>query len=396
MQKVLALLCVLIMVSAGALILIRGTEGYDLKVDDITVGGDTNITISNAIFSQERLEGDHEVIVEIAGKVYEDTLTFNDGSASFNGIGPFDEVGQYDVRVTLNDRVKLSKLNVYLYMVTDDRGKDVGFFDYPETIVSLGKAFTEILFELDRGDRLVAVDGFSMDLKDEDPDKYSSLKSAEYLGTFSSSWDSEKIASLNPDLVILHDYTWGAYPQLMAHLEGFNIKVLAYFPSSYDEVVELVGRFGVLMNNTDASDSLQTYMTDVKAEAVAKTSGLDESEKKRVYAELRNSRTVNNGSLMHELITTAGGINVAQNDDAPSTYFADVETPIAMNPDIIVLEDAHPKSSAQYRADFGIPEGVEIHRFTNTYLNYSPSLAEGMIEMAETLYPSKNFDWPSR
>ncbi len=396
MQKILALICVVIIVSAGALIIVKGTEGYDMTVGDISVGESTTITFNNAVFSQERLNGDHEVRIEVAGVVYEDTLTFNNGQASMSGIGPMNEVGRFEVKVTINDHLKRGSLNVFLYMVTDDRGKEVGFFDYPQTIVSLGKAFTEMLFELDSGEKLIASDSYSIGLKDEDPNNYSSLNDIHNLGALSSSWDSEFIAGLNPDLVIIHRYTWGAYPQLISHLEGFNIKVVAYYPSSYDAVVDLVGRFGILLNETAAADQLQTYMTDVKAEAIAKTASIADDDKPKVYAELRNLRTVNNGSLMHELITTAGGKNVAQNASAGSTYFADVESPIALQPTIIILESAHPKSSEQYRADFGVPGDVNIHRFTATYLNYSPSLAKGMIEMAETLHPGIDFDWPSK
>ncbi len=389
LQKILALMAAFMLLIVGAYIIAIGTEGFEVEVDDVVPGQATTVTIKDAIFTQEKLDGDHEVIIEVGGHSYKETLTFDAGEASFTLPDTINEIGEHRVSVTVNDRVKVSTLNVFMYMVTDDRGKDVGFFDHPQKIVSLGKAFSEILCELDRGDTLAATDSYSKELAD----KYPALAEADDLGALSSSWDSETIAGMEPDLVIMHDYRWGAYPELMEHLEGLGVKVVAYYPANYDEVMDLVERFGVLVDNPSAASDLKGFMDDVREEVVNKVAAVDEQEKPKTYGELRNGLTVNNGSLLHELIVTAGGINVAQNDSAISTYKIEPENVVVLGPEIILLEDSHPKSSEKFRSDYELSGSVEIKRVTDDYINYSPSLAYGLMEIAGYLHPGIDFDF---
>ena len=91
---------------------------------------------------------------------------------------------------------------------TDDLGRTVTLADYPERIVSLTPATTEILFALGVGDKVVGIDSSS-----DYPEEAASLEVVgDYIGP-----NMEAIVAAEPDLVFASTYL--SEDQLMSDLD---------------------------------------------------------------------------------------------------------------------------------------------------------------------------------
>jgi hypothetical protein len=98
---------------------------------------------------------------------------------------------------------------------------------------------------------------------------------------------------------------------------------------------------------------------------------------------------------MHDLITMAGGVNVAQNPDLGSTYEAEGEWVSQQNVDVVVVENAHPDDNETILERCFLDSNTPVHRLTDdTYLNYSPSLEKGLLEIAGFFHEIRPDSYP--
>lgn len=388
-RKVLVALVVAILLFGApvAIYKVMNAEPFKVDAEDIVHGEAPTIRIYDAKIGDAKIRdinGAKEVTVTVGDRTYPVILDFNKGEAVFEVSDSINDVGVYTVSVEIDNVTKTTTLNVFLFTIYDDIGK-VGFFDYPEKIVSLGKAFTDTIFYLEKGENIIAVDGYSKELNKT----YPSLDDITNLGSLSSSWNTEEIAEMDPDLVIMCHYTWGSYTKVREQLESFGVKVAAFYPKSYQEVMDMVLTFGNMLNCSNKAQEIYDSMNTTRTTIANAVSGISDDERLRVYAESRNKKPLNEGSLMHDLITIAGGVNVAQNlKDA----LVDEEWVFQQNVSVVVVENAHPEDNETIleRCFWDSSTTVEIHRLTDdTYLNYSPSLEKGLLEIAGVFHEIK-------
>jgi len=271
------------------------------------------------------------------------------------------------------------------FIIVDDRGIEFTFNSSFTKIASLGKPFTQILFELGAGDKIVSVDTYSLDLNTTYPD----IDNKTWVGGSIFGLNAESVLATNPDVVITYAYTSTSVTTRIAAMEALGMTVLAFYPKSYNDVITLIEKLGILSGETDKATELAGQMEDVRNEVVLTVAGLPQP---RVYFELwtYGESTVNIGSVTHSLIVMAGGINVAQNAAIGSTtYKPTAETVISWNPDIIIVEDRHSKTNQQILDLYGNPDGddPQVYRFTMGYNTYDLNLMYGLMEMAEYLHP---------
>lgn len=274
------------------------------------------------------------------------------------------------------------------FVIVDDRGKVFKFDESPERIASLGKPFTNILIEIGAADKIVAVDSWSEDFIDDYPEVDLANLS---VGGSIFGLDVEKVANKNPDLVITYAYTWSSVQTRIAAIEALGIPVIAFYPQGYGDVVKLVEEMGkVSGQNTEALAAIND-MADTVIEVQNAVAKLSDSEKPHVYFEMgTNEKTVNIGTLSDWLIVTAGGINVAQNASAPSTYKPHVETVWDWDVQIIVVEDKHPTTNVDLMGQYKNPDAEndpEVYRLSHGYNTYDLNLVKGLKQMAEFLHP---------
>jgi len=271
-------------------------------------------------------------------------------------------------------------------VMVDDRGKVHTFDKHPERIASLGKPFTNILIEIGAGESLVAVDSWSEDFVDDYPDvDLSNLSIDESIFNL----DPETVLKAEPDVVLTYDYGWGAADNI-AGLESLDLKVLAYDPGSYGEVIDLVSKLGELSGKTDEAKDRMAFMAKTKIDIETAVEDIDDEDKPKVYFELANGKAVNYGRVTDSMIELAGGINIARNESAPSTYApADESLVISWDVDIIIVEEKHPMSKSELLTAYDNPSSdeAEVYRLTHGYNTYDLNLVKGLIQIAEYLHP---------
>jgi iron complex transport system substrate-binding protein len=209
--------------------------------------------------------------------------------------------------------------------LTDQLGRTVTIDKVPQRIVSLAPNNTEILFALGLGDKVVAV----TDYDDYPPE----VKNITSIGGFSTP-DIEKIISLAPDLILADSIQ---KVEVIPQLEAKGLTVFGTDPKNLSEVLQAITIVGDITGAQEAATSLVSQMQSHIDTIANKTKGLTIEQKPRVYYVVWHDPLMVAGSatLEDELISLAGGINIAGNRG--SYYDISLEAVLAADPDVIIV-----------------------------------------------------------
>jgi iron complex transport system substrate-binding protein len=205
---------------------------------------------------------------------------------------------------------------------------DPGAVESPERIVSLSPTHTEILFAIDAGDRLVAVDEFS-DFPAE------ALELPNELSGFEP--NVEAIAAYEPDLVLIG----GDFTGLGAQLDALGI---AWWDGpaamTLDDTFEQIEQLGAVTGEVAAAAELVAQMqTDIDA-IVADT--VVPAEPLTFYHELDPTYfSADSTTFIGELYSLLGLRNIADRAEGNSGGFPQLnaEFIVSADPDLIFLAD---------------------------------------------------------
>jgi cobalamin transport system substrate-binding protein len=208
--------------------------------------------------------------------------------------------------------------------ITDQLGRVVKLDEIPQRIVSLAPSNTEILFALGLADKVVGVTDYC-NYPPEAEEKPS-------IGGFSTP-NIEEIVALSPDLILAasrHE------KQIIPQLEARGMTVFALAPGSIDEVLQAITLVGAITDKEKEASQLVAEMSRRIKAITDKTDNLSETQKPRVFYVTRADPlySVGSNNLIHELITSAGGINVFQN--LSGTITVSLEAVIQANPQVII------------------------------------------------------------
>src|SRR5207248_8194603 len=145
--------------------------------------------------------------------------------------------------------------------ITDDSNVATVFNAPPQRIVSLNPGLTEITFAVGAGERLVAVDSFSIY-----PDAAKSIQPR--LTTYPSV-SIETIVSLKPDVVL----SLAERDDDIVQLRRQGVPVLKLLPRDYDSTAALIGVLGELFGRADAGASIASDMLARRDAVVAAVAG---------------------------------------------------------------------------------------------------------------------------
>lgn len=264
------------------------------------------------------------------------------------------------------------------FTIMDDRGKKIGFPDYPQRIVSLGSSFTEIIIALNEGDRLVGVD-YSGAALDGLPEGITDLGKT-------SSLSMETLQSLEPDCVIIWNFEM--YQDLIVDMEKKGLKVVALYPRSVNDTLSTMERIGEVLG-TEASRLVDELHARVNA-VLEKTASIPEEERTRIYLELASmgGQTVGSGTISNELIEMAGGKNIF--DDTAGNFPAIEELIKERNPQVIVVEDSSQRDNDYFYKKYGVTDAAKngrIYRIEAGTLTTSPRIVDALEDLARWLHP---------
>lgn len=267
-------------------------------------------------------------------------------------------------------------------LARDQLGRQVPVPESPQRIVSLAPSITEIVFALGEGERLKGVTQHC----DYPPEAGSLPRVGSYVHL-----DVERIVALKPDLCLgTRD---GNPREVVEKLEAMSIPVYAVNPRDLETVIDTVLEIGHLLNTQGRAEALvkdmRTRIEGVRAK-VAKV-----RERPTVFFQIGIVPVVSVGSntFIDELITTAGGRNLASGP-TPYPRFSK-EQVVALEPEVIVItsmtrgQDFEPVRDEWSRwSSIPAVRRRRIHIVeSNLFDRPSPRLVEGLELLSRLIHP---------
>ncbi len=287
--------------------------------------------------------------------------------------------GQTTTPTAVQEAVAAPSPAAFPVTVTDSNGKQLVFQSPPESIVALAPSFVEVLFAIDAGDAVVAVD----ENTDFPPEAAAKTK----LSGFEPSL--EGIAALEPDLVIIFFDPGG----LEEALEGLGIPVLVL--ASAQSVEEVFDQMLLLGRATGHLEQAEALIADMQGDIDAITEKLaDVQEGPRVFHEIGPELyTASDEDYIGGLYT----ILKAQNIAAGAGPFPQLteEAVIAADPEVIILADepAVTPEEVKARPGWDSVSAVQNDRVfavdPDIVSRQGPRLVDGLEELARLLYPER-------
>jgi len=257
-------------------------------------------------------------------------------------------------------------LTQYPVTVTDQAGREVTIDSEPEKLVSGYYISSSLLIALDLDDKLVGIEAkagkrpiYALSAPE--------LIDLPNVGT-AKEFDLEGCIALEPDLIIL--------PLKLKNtaetLEKLDIDVLYVNPENQELLTDMMTLIGTATNTQAKTAQLMSF---VEKQEATLTDLLAKAETPSVYLAGNSSMLSTAGDAMYQsnMITLAGGKNVAA--DITDTYWVEIdyEQLLSWNPDYIILA-----SDADYSVDdvLADPNLTECAAVKNKNVYQMPSKAE--------------------
>ncbi|MDP2910833.1 MAG: cobalamin-binding protein [Candidatus Omnitrophota bacterium] len=250
--------------------------------------------------------------------------------------------------------------------------------------ISLAPSTTEILFALGLSEEIVAVSSYC----NYPPEAKNKAK----VGDFSHP-NMEKIFSLKPDYIFC---TGLEQVPIIRELERLNFNVYVADPENIEELFETISDIGkITARVNEAKGLIEKMRSDI--EKISLAVKLIPGEKRaRVFIEIWHEplMTAGKGSFVDELITLAGGDNIAHEINRPYSNFS-AEKVVSLNPGCIIMaymDKESPLRLVEARFGWKDIDAVKNKRVFNDIdpdilLRPGPRITEGLKEIYKRLYP---------
>lgn len=268
--------------------------------------------------------------------------------------------------------------SAYPMLVTDFEGRKVNVEKPPQRIVSLAPGITEILFALGAGDNVVGVTDF-----DDYPREVVNIAK---VGDFHGP-NMEAIAAQKPDIIFASTLSG---QNNMEALQRLGIPVLVLEARDIDQIYSSIQMIGEITGKTHEGSMLTS---DMKTRMEAIREKVASYTKPRVFyiVDLNGSYTAGNGTFIDQLITLAGGINVACDGEGWVQY--SMEKLVEKNPEVIIAAPhAGDIKSLNKMTGYKDTEAVKNDRIfvvssDNIISRTSYRIVLGLEEIAKFLHP---------
>jgi iron complex transport system substrate-binding protein len=266
----------------------------------------------------------------------------------------------------------------------DEVGREVTFPFPPKRIVSLAPNITEILFSLGLDEEIVGVSthcNFPAKAK-------SKIRVGSYI-----SLDFEKIASLNPDLIIATGA--GNTRDMVDRLRKLGFQTYVIYPKNLKDILQSIARIGQVVNREKEARVIIEGMRKRSERVIELTENLP---RPKVFIQIGDVPvvTVGKGSFADDLIRLAGGENIAGKDKEVYPRFG-MEEILKRSPEVIVISSMNPKGDYQkiiqewnrWKTIPAVKNG-RIHLIDSDLIDRpSPRIIDGLEELARFLHPEK-------
>jgi len=261
--------------------------------------------------------------------------------------------------------------------VTDDAGREVTIESAPERIVSLAPANTEIVYALGLLDKLQGVTTY-----DDYPAEVTDIAK---VGDFVTP-NMEAIAAAKPDLILA---TTGVQADVITQLEGTGATVVAIDPQTLDALytsIETVGKA------TGTAEEATQLVETMKSDIAAISEAVSAEEPTEAFIEIAQDPlyTAGSGTLLHDLIVAAGGVNIVTE---PGYVGYSLEQLVTDDPTVYLatLGSMSDPSDLAGRAGYDKLSAVKNKRVyvleDNLVSRPGPRVVAGIAQIAEALHP---------
>jgi iron complex transport system substrate-binding protein len=266
----------------------------------------------------------------------------------------------------------------YPLTIKDQAGNTMTIPKIPERIVSLVPSNTEILFAIGAGKKVVGVT-----TNDDYPKE---VKNLPKVGDMTI--NAEKVVAQKPDIIFASSLNG---KETIDKLKKLGLPVFVLDANSIKGVYQSIDLAGQVTNQLHQSDKLIGSMEAEKLRIFQEVARVKKGKPAKVWLESDPSLyTAGKGTLLNELVTIAGGDNVAKNLNGWPQVSA--EQVVKWNPDVIVSMYGD-TSTIQKRAGWSTIHAVKEKKITSIDPDIvsrpGPRIIEAMRQLAKTFYPGQ-------
>lgn len=262
--------------------------------------------------------------------------------------------------------------------ITDFMGRQVTIKKEPKRIVSLSPSTTELIYAIGAGKDVVGVTNYD----DYPPEVKSVAKVGGYEGP-----NIEAILAQKPDIVFASNLSG---KDQMETIEKSGIPVVVLEAQNINQIYDSIKILGKITGNVEKGNEIISNMKDKIKEINDKVKNLP---KVNVFyvVDTNGNWTAGKGTFIDELITLAGGNNVASDANGWAQY--SMEKLLQKNPDVIITSQHatnanNIKNMAGYKDTKAAKDG-KIFIISNDDIVTKPSnrIVLGLEEIAKDLHP---------
>jgi iron complex transport system substrate-binding protein len=270
----------------------------------------------------------------------------------------------------------------FAYQVTDEIGRKVNIKNVPQRIVSLAPGVTETLYAMNLGSKIVGVTSYC--------NWPAEAKQKQQIGGFINP-SIEKIISLQPDLIIAT--ADGNRKETIDQLQRVGLPVYVTNPANTSGLINSILHIGEITAEEKAAHilvgSLQKRLDNIRRQTKGKS-------RPRVFFQIGFEPviTAGRGTLIDEIITQAGGLNIAGNETARYPRYS-AESLMAGSPDIILFapmaNDKEFTAAKNFWQNFQEIPAIRNNKFypieTDLISRASPRIIDAIEKMALIFHP---------
>jgi iron complex transport system substrate-binding protein len=264
--------------------------------------------------------------------------------------------------------------------VTDDTGATFVLEQPATRVISLAPSNTEIVCAVGGEPQLIGVTTFC--------DYPATVQTITKIGTFSEP-SSEVIVSLEPDLVLVPG--GDVQTDIVEQLKSLNVPIFVVAPENLDELVADIEKVGKLLGKNEEAAGLVASMSNDIETVRSKVASLPT---KKVFFEIYSEplMTAGKGTLIDELVTLAGGVNIGSAAGEGYPQFSE-EVLLDQNPEVyIAVAGAQSDPGAiSARPGYSALAAVIANRVfvieDNLVVRDGPRITQGLLKVAAFIHP---------
>ena len=272
-------------------------------------------------------------------------------------------------------------------MYRDSLGRKVVLCSYPKRIISLAPSITEMIYFLGLGDRLVGVTRFSC--FPEEAQKKPKVGTYTYINV-------EKVITLDPDIVIAT--ADGNRREDVEKLEEAGLQVYVVNPRKVNQVLDTIERVGEVCGVVHTAKRLVSSLRERVTRVVQ---AVRDKERPLVLLviNMKPLMSVNQSTTHHDLITLAGGQNLA--GDQFITYpRLNMEEVLRKRPEVIIISsmkkgESYERASKEWLQWPTLPavQKGNVYLIDSDLIDRAaPRMVSGLEEMAKLIHPEIEWD----